>query len=225
MLNRLIAILPDAVTAVFFLAVWIAPMTFGEGGVRNAMLIMLVEFVLIHATGGLGASVFREDLTRARRLMIILGTSVFYVLFVSAFALIFKAWWPFLAFAWLLVGKLAIAFDPRRTSNERRVAMQQRWGTTVVVYLLGVFATVVLPLPRLGISAAVVPQLGLTGSGLWVEQPHTVIAFGALYFGVLAWLGAREASARIARTAHLHPVTDGRHGEKKVDRSPSRKDD
>ena len=197
MTHRLVAFLPDAITAVFFLVVWISPMAFGEGGVRNAMLIMLVEFVLIHATGGLGASVFREDLTRTKRYLIILGTSVFYLLFVSAFALVFKAWWPFLAFAWLLVGKLTIAFDPRRTSADRRTALQQRWAQTAIVYLLGVFATVMLPLPRFGITAEVLPTLGLTGSGLWVEQPHTVIAFGALYFVVLAGLGAREASTGV----------------------------
>lgn len=197
MTHRLVAFLPDAITAVFFLVVWISPMAFGEGGVRNAMLIMLVEFVLIHATGGLGASVFREDLTRTKRYLIILGTSVFYLLFVSAFALVFKAWWPFLAFVWLLVGKLTIAFDPRRTSADRRTALQQRWAQTAIVYLLGVFATVMLPLPRFGITAEVLPTLGLTGSGLWVEQPHTVIAFGALYFVVLAGLGAREASTGV----------------------------
>jgi hypothetical protein len=193
--DRLVAALPDAVTAAFFLTLWIAPLAFGLHGVRNAMLVMLVEFVLIHATGGFGASVFREDLTRAKRFAFLFGTSLFYLLFVSTFALIFEAWWPFLAFAWLLVGKLAMAVDPRRTSTERRVAMQRRWVQTAIVYLLGVFATVILPLPRLGITADVTPHLGLTGSGLWIEQPHTVIAFGTLYFGVLAALGARQAMA------------------------------
>ena len=37
-----------------------------------------------------------------------------------------------------------------------------------------------------------VSQLGLTGSGEWVDKPHTVVAFGALYFGVLAWSKWRD---------------------------------
>ncbi|MCC6506017.1 MAG: hypothetical protein IT475_11290, partial [Aquimonas sp.] len=36
-------------------------------------------------------------------------------------------------------------------------------------------------------TEAIQPQLGLTGSGLWVEHPQTVVVSGALYFGLLAW--------------------------------------
>jgi hypothetical protein len=61
----------------------------------------------------------------------------------------------------------------------------------VALYVLGVFVTVILPLPRLGITPEVVAQLGIPGSGLWVERPHTVIAFGLLYFGALAAVKAR----------------------------------
>jgi hypothetical protein len=61
------------------------------------------------------------------------------------------------------------------------------WALQVVAYLAAVFATVLLPIPRLGITEAIQPQLGLTGSGLWVEHPQTVVVSGALYFGLLAW--------------------------------------
>ncbi len=39
-----------------------------------------------------------------------------------------------------------------------------------------------LPVPRLGISRAAVDDLALPGSGLWIEQPHRVLAAGTLYF-------------------------------------------
>ena len=192
-MTRLLAFIPDAVTAACFLVLWMAPFAFGESGVRNAMLVMLVEFVLVHAAGALGGIVLQERTTRLRRVLAVAGMGVFYLVFVSAFSYAFKAWWPFLAFGWLLIGKFLLAFDPGRTSAQRRERMMQRWGTTALVYVLGVFATVALPLPRFGITADVVPRLGLGGSGLWVEKPHTVIAFGAIYFGVLAWLSIRQA--------------------------------
>ena len=61
------------------------------------------------------------------------------------------------------------------------------WGLSVAAYLAAVFAGVMLPLPRLGLSGDIVPLLGLPGGGLWVEQPHTVIASGTIYFSLLAW--------------------------------------
>ncbi len=192
-MSRYLAGVPDAVTAACFLLLWMSPFAFGESGVRNAMLVMLVEFILVHAAGVLGGIVFNDGATRARRFLAIAGMGLFYLVFVGAFALAFKAWWPFLAFGWLLVGKFVLAFDPSRTSTQRREQMMQRWGVTVLFYLLGVFATVMLPLPRFGIAAEVVPRLGLGGSGLWVEKPHTVIAFGAIYFGLLAWHAVRQA--------------------------------
>ena len=45
-----IAALPDTVTGGVFLTLWISPFAFGQHGVRNGMLVMLVEFLLVHAT-------------------------------------------------------------------------------------------------------------------------------------------------------------------------------
>lgn len=183
---RLLAALPDSITAAIFLSLWIAPLWLGPDGVRNAMLVMLVEFILVHASAFLGSAVLGAGST-ARRLATLLGFTLFYGLFVAAFAFTFEAWWPFAAFAWLLVGKVTIALDRSRSAPERLRRMQSEQGLATITYLGGVFATTLLPLPRLGIGAEVVPQLGLPGGGLWVDRPHSVIAFGVFYFGLLAW--------------------------------------
>lgn len=188
---RLLAALPDAVTAGVFLALWIAPLRFGDGGVRTAMLVMLVEFVLIHAAMFLGTRVLSAR-TPARRIALLLVFAGFYGMFIAAWSVVFRAWWPLLAFAWLLLGKAAIAADPGRSETERLRRMQSDQLLATLAYLAGAFATTLVPLPRLGIGADVVPRLGLPGGGLWVEQPHTVIAFGALYFGLLAWSKWRD---------------------------------
>ncbi|MBK9668648.1 MAG: hypothetical protein IPO74_01140 [Thermomonas sp.] len=54
-LPRLLAGLPDAITAGFFLALWIAPQWLGPNALRTGLLMMLVEFILMHATGILGS--------------------------------------------------------------------------------------------------------------------------------------------------------------------------
>ncbi len=55
----------------------------------------------------------------------------------------------------------------------------------VGAYVFGVFATIVLPVPRLGITPEVVAGQGFTSSGAWIEEPQRVIAFGVLYFTIL----------------------------------------
>jgi hypothetical protein len=100
---------------------------------------------------------------------------------------------------WLLLAKLMRMFTAA-DSDEARWQRHSDWALTCMLYLGGVFATLFLPLPRLGITREIQPQLGIEGSGEWVSNPHIVIAFGALYFGALAW--ARWRDFRFPR-AHL----------------------
>ena len=60
MLSRAALALPDAVSASVFLLLWIAPFALGPDGVRNALLMMLVEFLLIQ---GFATSTFFLILT------------------------------------------------------------------------------------------------------------------------------------------------------------------
>lgn len=202
--TRLLNALPDAVTAAFFLTLWIAPLTLGRHAVRTALLIMLVEFMLVHASAFLGAAAFAEGVTRLRKLAVLAGFGVFYLIFIAVWSWMFGQWWPFLAFGWLLLGKMAVAVDPGASDLDRRHRMQSGWAIATMAYLAGAFVTVFVPLPRLGITPAVVARLDLPGGGLWVDRPHTVVAFGALYFGLLAWTKARDL--RLPAT-HLPGIT------------------
>jgi hypothetical protein len=184
---RLGAALPDAVSALFFLSVWVAPLAFGAGMVKTAMLIMLVEFILVHASAFLGNIAFSETASRATKLRGLLLFTGFYLLFVLAFCFAFSAWWPVLAFGWLLAAKLVVAMDRRVPAPELLLRMQSAWALSAMAYLGGVFLTVMMPLPRLDMTRAIQPEFGLPGSGHWIDHPHTVVAFGAIYFGFLAW--------------------------------------
>lgn len=185
-LDRLLAVVPDVVSALAFAGLWLSPLAFGRSGVRNAMLVMLVEFVLIHASAFLGATAFAEGATKLRRVAMIGGFGLVYLGFIAAFASAFDAAWPFIAFGWLLLGKLRVIFG-RGGPHVASGGFAAMWALSALAYLAAVFATSFLPLPRLGLGEAVRPLLDLPGSGLWIDQPHRVVAAGMLYFGLLAW--------------------------------------
>ena len=183
--QRWLAALPDAVTAGFFLLLWLVPQWLWADALRTGLLMMLVEFILVHATGFLGSMAMVNADDTGRRLKPILLFACFYLLFIAAWSWSFQAWWPLLAFAWLVAGKLVLAWQPLADADKAE-RLRSEWGISVLAYLGGVFITMLLPLPRLGLSGTVVAAADLPGSGEWVDKPHTVVAFGLLYFGVLA---------------------------------------
>lgn len=184
---RAISALPDAITAIAYAIAWFAPLRFGADTVRNLMLLMLMEFLVVHSGAFIGTTVLSDKLGRGAKSLSILGFGAFYMLFAGAFSLAFHSWWPALSFLWLLLAKFALVWlaPLPRTAEARRLTTQ--WGISVVFYLLAVFVGVLLPLPRFGLGVEVLPSLGLSGGGLWIEQPHTVIASGLIYFAAVAW--------------------------------------
>ena len=191
-LTRTIAALPDAVVAATFLVIWFSPFAFGPRGVRNAMLTMLIEFIVVHASGFLGAVAFAPAVARAKKVAGLLGFALFYSLFIGAFVLIFDETWPIWVFGWLLLGKFSGALARHRLDDEEVRRQQTSWGIAAVFYIVGVFLTVLLPMPRFGMSEALLPEFALTGSGLWVEQPHRVVA-------AVRWRGAGDPATGLCR--------------------------
>lgn len=194
---RLAAALPDAVVACAFLVVWLSPFAFGERTVRNALLTMLIEFIVVHASGFLGAVALASERPRRQRLLALAGFGAFYALFIAAFVAIFDEIWPIWVFLWLLLGKLSYIVGRRDPRNDALVERQKLgWAMSVVFYVCGTFLTLFLPLPRLGMTTAAQADFGLTGGGVWVDEPHRVVAFGLLYFAAQAWWKWREPRAR-----------------------------
>lgn len=185
--GRAVSALPDAITAAAYAIAWFAPLGFGQDTIRNLMLLMLMEFLVVHSGAFIGTTVLSDKLGRGAKSLSILGFGAFYMLFAGAFSLAFHSWWPALSFLWLLLAKFALVWlaPVPRALEARRMTTQ--WGISVLFYLMAVFVGVILPLPRFGLGADVVPMLGLGGSGLWIEQPHTVIASGLIYFAASAW--------------------------------------
>ena len=150
------------------------------------MMVMVLEFFMIHATGFFTVIGGSPQVSRSRRMLALSGLTVFYLLMVGAFALSFGQWWPVLAFLWLAVGKAAWAWGTRPGDGDDAMVMPMlAWAGSVVAYMFGALLTVLVAVPRLGMTQEVQPRFGLDGGGLWIEEPHRVVAFGLVYFGLL----------------------------------------
>lgn len=173
-------------SAGILLALWIEPRQLGIEWFRAGVLSLLLEFFVIHASGFMAALMYDPETPARKRMLQVSGLALFYLLFMSAFAWGFHAWWMLAAFAWLVFGKLqAIWSGAAPTERDRQVAMAS-WALSIVVYLGSVAATVIPEsVPMLGATPDVRDAAGFTGSGAWEAEPHRALAGAVLYFVIM----------------------------------------
>lgn len=180
-----LAALPDFGLAAFALITWIRPSVFGLHWIRWFVLLMLVEFIVVHSSAFLGTIAFSRE-SAVRRIKGTILVSLFYTVFLVGFALGFKTWWPIVTFWLLSANRLAGVLLGQAPSGAEQELIKRGWAAGAVFYILGVMVTILLPLPRLGINPHVVAQLDLPGSGEWISHPHRAVAFAFVYFLAVA---------------------------------------
>lgn len=206
-LRDLITALPDLGMAVFCLVAWVDPERVGASAIGYIVLVMLLEFIVVHSAAFMGSvavgAVEVKQMLRWGRTAGILGLGLFYSLFVLGFCLAFHTWWPMAGFWILTLNRLlGTIIGQGETDEETRKLIATGWGVGAMAYLFGAFATVLLPVPRLGIDATATAVADLPGEGLWIEEPWRAVAFGVIYFGLVGWyeLKARSWIARAPAT-------------------------
>lgn len=202
--DRITAAGPDTVTTAAFLIVWLSPLSLGSHAVDGAVLVMLIEFLLLHASIMLGA-LNLLNFSRTIRITVSSCLAGGYFLMIGGFAWSFEDWWPLLVFSWLLLGKLPLLFNRTDQKVGRNLEPAVKWAFLFVFYMFGIFITLAVPIPELGITQVSRSSLQLTGSGLWVDEPQRAVAFGVIYFGLSAWALWNEWPVRIARFASRSP--------------------
>ncbi|KPK58411.1 MAG: hypothetical protein AMK73_09320 [Planctomycetes bacterium SM23_32] len=177
---------PDFVLAAAFLLTWVAPTTLGQQAVRRLMNVIELEFIVVHATGALGA-IAVSGMTRSMKVTMFSGLAVVYFFFVGAISKMSGSVWPLVSFYGLMFAKLpAVVFGMRQAEGKKGALLW--WPVMAVAYVMGAFVTAFLPLPRLGITAQVIAAQGFVNEGgIWVDEPQRVMAFGFLYFVVLGF--------------------------------------
>lgn len=183
--GAILSSLPDFAFAALFLISWTSPNAFDEKMVSYLVLVMLMEFVIIHSSGFMGRVMIGEG-DRKKRGLTLVGLGFFYTLFVGGFALSFGEWWPVAAFWGMTLNRILFILLGRVPKGEEKMLLQKSWAAGALFYLGAVFLTVLAPVPELGITWEVVREQEFTSEGLWVEEPEHAIACGFLYFSAVA---------------------------------------
>ncbi|HTD28592.1 MAG TPA: hypothetical protein VK660_04310 [Xanthomonadaceae bacterium] len=204
--------LPDAITSLWCLWVWINPLALGTDAVKGVVLMLLMEFILLNATGFFTAIPFMVDLGRGARTAMLLVLCIVYLALIAAFAMQFHAIWPYFAFGWLAAAKLGWIARNRRVSSNEQMWLVGTWAVSVVAYLGAVGVGVTQNLPHLGIVPAIVPSLHLPATGgEWLDNPHKAVASAVLYFAAVAvfkWLYVAIRKNQPSRTQQGNPDDD-----------------
>lgn len=180
-LRRIASAAPDLTLGASYLITWASPTAFGARSLRYLMFMVMLEFIVIHSAALMGV-VAISNATRSVKSLLMIGLAAFYSSFVVAFAHDFGAWWPVSAFWLLTLNRLTGVLFSTAPSGQEQFAMWAGWTTSVVLYLGWIFVTGLVPMPQLGISAAVAAANDLPGSGLLVDEPYRLVAFGAAYY-------------------------------------------
>ncbi|MEO8274713.1 MAG: hypothetical protein ABI639_00740 [Thermoanaerobaculia bacterium] len=195
----LVALAPRFLTAGVYLTAWIAPATLPPGLIRAFVLGLILEFLLIHSYAFLNFVVGAEKGAswgdRLRASLGVVGIGAFYLLMAGAISWATHSTTPVWTFVWLLGCRIFELLLVREESSASAQSRTQSWLRHVLLYLFLAVLTAILPLPALGLSREIVATLDLPGSGAWIDAPQRALAFGALYFGLGAWLDLR---ARVA---------------------------
>ncbi len=191
MSQRRLEALFDGAFGAAMLATWIAPSLLGAGMLKVAATTFLLEFLVIHSAAFM-ANAFAAASNPHSRLRALTRLALGYLLVAVGISAAVGEWWPVVAFALLLAGRVALAWSLREADPEQArqasEALMTDWANSQVLYIAWVFAGVMLPLPALGITPEVIAAAGVPGSGEWVERPQSVLAAGAGYFLCRAWL-------------------------------------
>lgn len=213
---RVMSALPDLAVAAAYAIAWVSPQVVDGGMLRVLHMTMIVEFLVVHASGFLGAAAMPDGPLRGRQavgrfggagiMLVLIG---FYTLFTLAFSFGMKSWFPLVSFWTLMANRmLPLWFMPPERVD--RSSVMGLWAAGVVCYLGATFATVVPPIPRLGMGPAAVAGLQLTGGGLWIDEPWRVMAMGLLYFTLmgliqLVMFGRSDQSSSTMRRSRVAP--------------------
>lgn len=186
--------LPDVALALQFLVMWIDPGVIGAEYLSLYVGLMVAEFIVIHSSVFLGNVMLGGGTAIGKTKAIVLLT-FFYSLFFLGISLAVGVWYFLFGFWLLIANRLLGVWLGQAPTGEERALIQRGWAVTTVTYLLGVFVTLMLPVPELGITSSVASSHGLSGEGVWVDEPHRAIAFGFLYYAVVGWSGLYGHSA------------------------------
>lgn len=185
--RQAVAALPNLALAAWFVIGWAAPRWIGEGAAGTLPGIVVLEFIIIHASVGLVglpakiAQGFPEQRWWQTPRAVTGWLLLMYSIFAICISVAFKSAWLFVGF-WVLIGNKFIddRLTPAAQAEVRKNQHMARWSTSAAIYLVLVGGSAAVPVPRLGAYSV------SEGDGLWDVHPEQAVAMGAVYYTALA---------------------------------------
>ena len=183
-----VAALPDFLMAGWFVLGWAAPAVIGMQAAGMLPGVMVLEFIIIHASVGLVA--FPQQMARSTRgdrwwkspRAMMIWLLLMYSVAAAGISASVNTVWLFAGFWFLMANKFIDDWlSPAVEAEERQRRHMARWGTSAAIYLLLAAGSIFIPVPELGAVSA------SDGEGLWEQNPEQAVAMGAMYFALLAF--------------------------------------
>lgn len=183
-----------------FLVTWVAPEAFGTRFLRTLVLYVILEMIAILTAVALLLPWLRDDGRGGRRTLL----ALFWVPAGTAFAILtavdFGIPWAVAPFALSLLAQAGelIGSEPGGPASRR---VKYRIVGTFLVFMAAGAVVILLPLPELGLTDAVVARQGfdrIQGTSDFFEQPEAAMAWGSLYFLGLAQAERKDLSSWLA---------------------------
>jgi hypothetical protein len=182
LVNALSTSLPCFFMAARLVRVWKDPLGVEDGRwISLGVGVMVLEFVLVHS-GVACAVVAGSDDAAGVRLLHLGVIGLGYLLFAGVIALAFRSAMLLQSFLTLIVGR-AVSVYVGLTQDQAAFLVAQS-VLAVILYFFITIASVIVPVPRFGLTADVV-RGRVRGRGVWVEEPHRAIAAATVYFSLL----------------------------------------
>ena len=186
--RQALAAAPDFLLAGWFVLGWAAPHTIGRHAAGMLVGVMVLEFIIIHASIALVAApqmIAKKAADGAwwkGERAILAGLLLMYSIAAAGISAGFKTAWLFAGF-WILMANKFIGdwLTPAAQAEERIQGRGARGGVSAGLYLLLTAGSIFIPVPRLAATSA------STGDGLWEQHPEQAVMMGALYFALLGF--------------------------------------
>jgi len=174
--------LPEFALGAAFAVTWRDPSTLGVEWVGYAMMLVILEFILIHANAFLGWRAMLAPTPRDR-LRAIAGFGGIYLLFGIGISLAFHSWGPVLAVVTLTATRLWSALRDPPPTELARAWFGGQVGLNAVLYLLLAACTVFLPIPELGVKSWMY-ESSSSDPGLWEVHPQLPVFMACVFYSV-----------------------------------------
>lgn len=153
-----------------FLLALVNPALPGREGVDSLLIIITMEFFIIHATIFLDTAANGPG-SRRQRLGFLLAFALFYVPFFAGYSYVFDVWWPALMFLAMTLSRIGrISLDRGTDAGERRLAAND-WALSMGLYVT-----------CLGGAVLLVHDSPYFPAGAVWPRPEALLAGGFLYY-------------------------------------------